>query len=84
MVELQAKLTTVQGLGGSLSSVQGFSATMSNNINIKVQTKSVEPADEEQVIVADAGFVALSKVTVGAIPSNYGKISWNGAYLLVE
>lgn len=84
MAELQAKLTTVQGLGGSLSSVQGFSATMSNNINIKVQTKSVEPADEEQVIVADAGFVALSKVTVGAIPSNYGKISWNGAYLLVE
>lgn len=84
MAELQAKLTTVQGLGGSLSSVQGFSATMSNNINIKVQTKSVEPADTEQVIVADAGFVALSKVTVGAIPSNYGKISWNGAYLLVE
>lgn len=84
MAELQAKLTTVQGLGGSLSSVQGFSATMSNNINIKVQTKSVEPTDTEQVIVADAGFVALSKVTVGAIPSNYGKISWNGAYLLVE
>ena len=84
MVELQAKLTTVQGLNGSLSSVQGFSATMSNNINIKMQTKSVEPADEEQVIVADAGFVALSKVTVGAIPSNYGKISWNGACLLVE
>ena len=84
MAELQAKLTTVQGLGGSLSSVQGFSATMSNNINIKVQTKSVEPADAEQIIVADAGFVALSKVTVGAIPSNYGKISWNGAYLLVE
>lgn len=84
MAELQAKLTTVQGFGGSLSSVQGFSATMSNNINIKVQTKSVEPTDTEQVIVADAGFVALSKVTVGAIPSNYGKISWNGAYLLVE
>lgn len=84
MAELQAKLTTVQGLGGSFSPVQGFSATMSNNINIKVQTKSVEPADEEQIIVADAGFVALSKVTVGAIPSNYGKISWNGAYLLVE
>lgn len=84
MAELQAKLTTVQGLGGSLSSVQGFSATMSNNINIKVQTKNVEPTDTEQIIVADAGFVALSKVTVGAIPSNYGKISWNGAYLLVE
>ena len=84
MTELQAKLTPVQGLGGSLSSVQGFSATMSNNINIKVQTKSVEPTDEEQIIVADAGFVALSKVTVGAIPSNYGKISWNGAVLTVS
>lgn len=84
MAELQAKLTPVQGLGGSLSSVQGFSATMSNNINIKMQTKNVEPTDEEQIIVADAGFVALSKVTVGAIPSNYGKISWNGAVLTVS
>lgn len=84
MAELNAKLTTVQGLSASVSTAQGFSATMSNNINIKVQTKTVEPADTEQVIVADAGFVALSKVTVGAIPSNYGKISWNGAVLTVS
>lgn len=84
MADLNAKLTPVQGLSASISPAQGFSASMSNNINIKMQTKNVEPADEEQIIVADAGFVALSKVTVGAIPSNYGKISWNGAVLTVS
>ena len=71
-------------LKATLSPVQGFSANLSNNINIKMQNKEVEPTDEEQVIVADAGFVGLSKVKIGAIPSNYGHIVFNGSYLLVE
>lgn len=71
-------------LKATLSSVQGFSASLSNNINIKMQSKDVTPTDEEQTIVADAGFVALSQVTVGAIPNTYGHIVFNGSYLLVE
>lgn len=84
MAELQAKLTTVQGLGGSLSSVQCFSATLSNNINIKMQSKDVTPTDEEQVIVADAGFVGLSSVKIAPIPNNYGLITWDGSTLTVS
>ncbi len=48
------------------------------------QEKSVVPSDQEQVITADGGYAALSKVTVAAIPSNYGRISFNGYELKVE
>lgn len=46
--------------------------------------KRIIPAPQEQVIVADRGYAALSKVTVTAIPSNYGRISFNGYELKVE
>jgi hypothetical protein len=84
MADLNAKLTPVQGLSASVSPAQGLSASMSNNINIKLQTKHIVAGDEPQVIVADAGFVGLSQVVLDAIPSNYGKISWNGAVLTVS
>ena len=38
----------------------------------------------EQVITADSGHAALSRVTVSAIPSNEGRISFNGYELKVE
>ena len=34
--------------------------------------------------MADGGYTALFKVTVAAIPSNYGRISFNGYELKVE
>ena len=48
------------------------------------QEKCIIPSDEEQVITADSGHAALSRVTVAAIPSNYGRISFNGYELKVE
>lgn len=48
------------------------------------QEKRVTPTAQEQVITADGGYTALSKVTVAAIPSNYGRISFNGYELKVE
>ena len=41
-------------------------------------------AADKQIITADSGYAALSKVTVAAIPSNYGRISFNGYELKVE
>lgn len=84
MPELKGKLNAVQGLSASMSATQGFSASMSNNINLKIQSKFVTATDEPQVIQPDDGFVALSQVVVDAIPSNYGKITWNGGYLIVS
>ena len=48
------------------------------------QEKCVTPEAQEQVITADVGYAALSKVTVAAFPSNYGRISFNGYELKVE
>lgn len=49
-----------------------------------LQDKEVIPSAEEQTITADAGYNGLSMVKVNPIPSNYGKITWNGIYLKVE
>ena len=48
------------------------------------QEKRIIPSSQEQVITADGWYTALSKVTVAAIPSNYGRISFNGYELKVE
>lgn len=42
------------------------------------QEKTVIPSQEEQIVTPDANYAALSKVTVGAIPSDYGKITYQG------
>ena len=71
-------------LQATLSPAQGMSANLSNNINLHMQVKEVEPTDEPQAVVPDAGYVGLSRVVVGAIPNNYGQIIFNGSYLLVK
>lgn len=48
------------------------------------QEKQIIPSDVEQVIMPDKGFTAMRSVTVAAIPSNYGRISFNGYELKVE
>lgn len=46
------------------------------------QEKEVTPSEEEQVVLPDDGFL-MSKVTVDAIPPNYGRIAWDGTALKV-
>ena len=50
---------------------------------IATQEKTVVPSDEAQDVFPDAGYSALSKVVVQPVPSNYGKITWNGIYILI-
>ena len=47
-----------------------------------VQEKEAIPSEERQEIVPDYGYL-LSKVTVDAIPSNYGRIAWDGTGIMV-
>ena len=58
--------------------------SMSQTPSGDFQEKRIIPSDEEQVITADSSHAALSRVTVAAIPSNYGRISFNGYELKVE
>lgn len=82
---LKGKLSaTSQNLCGALSSASAsFNGRLSAGYYI-LQEKVVVPGAEEQIITADVGFCGLSSVKVGAIPQNYGKITFNGVYLLVE
>lgn len=48
------------------------------------QKKTIIPCEREQVVRADAGYTGLLEVTVAAIPSNYGRITFNGYTLTVE
>ena len=48
------------------------------------QSKSVIPADNQQIIEMDSGYTGLSRVVVEAIPSSYGHITWDGTTLTVS
>lgn len=51
-------------------------------MGVATQTKTATPTDLEQVITADDGYY-LSSVTIEAIPSNYGRVGYNGGVLSV-
>ena len=81
---LKGKLSaTSQILCGVLSS---DSVTMIGTLSAGyiLQDKEVIPSAEEQTITADAGFGGLSSVKVGAIPQNYGLITYDGSSITVS
>ena len=87
MDKLAGKLSaTSQILCGVLSS---DSVTMIGTLSAGyteyiLQDKEVIPSAEEQTITADAGFGGLSSVKVGAIPQNYGLITYDGSSITVS
>lgn len=52
--------------------------------SVHLQSKTVVPGDVEQVVTANSGYTGLERVAVAPIPSNYGKISYDGVQLTVE
>lgn len=79
-MKLKGTLTNTGVLGGKLSINAGYSPTKPLNL----QAKMVIPNDTQQVITADSGYAGLSSVTVDKIPSNYGRITYDGIKILVE
>lgn len=62
----------------------GFSDAINVIIRpINLQEKTATPSDETQVVTFDLEYQGLSKVTIDPIPSNYGKIGWDGSILTV-
>lgn len=43
----------------------------------------VTPSEEEQVLATKGKYLS-NNVVINPIPSNYGKISWNGSVLIVS
>ena len=83
MSNLKGILSTAGSLTASLSAESSLTASLSSNIFIKTQEKTVTPTSQAQEITADDGYAGLSKVTVNAVPNNYGLITYNG-YILVS
>ena len=59
-----------------------FNATRIQDLTEK-QEKTVIPTQEQQIILPDSGYGALSKVTVEPIPHNYGLVTFNGGYITI-
>lgn len=82
----------------TFASPPAFNATFSGGENLKAEfgevieipvtdyyegDYSITPTTQEQ-IVPIIGKTARHNITVGAIPQNYGLITWNGATLTVS
>lgn len=81
---------TIQGVGQITGTIQGVPTlksdlTLPKVVSVPVYSGETEftPSDEEQVIRI-GGYRATQDITINPIPSNYGKIEWNGAYLTVS
>ena len=84
---LKGKLSaTSQNLCGALSSASAsLNGRLSAGYILQIlQEKVVVPGAEEQIITADVGFGGLSSVKVGAIPQNYGLITYDGSSITVS
>ena len=72
------------GTSTPLTFPQGFIAAIGAiETATPTQTLQVTPGDAQQIFDPPSGY-HFGRVTVDAIPSNYGKISFNGASLKVE
>ena len=84
---LAATISVVAGLTATISTVAGLTATISSGARAgpgKLEEITVTPAESVQVITPRPDVYGFSKVTVAPIPSNYGRIIYNGIYLKVE
>lgn len=69
-------------LTAKITGVQQIRAVISTGGKIQA-VKTVIPADTEQTVAPDSGYDGLAKVVVQKIPSDYGKILYNGGYIRV-
>lgn len=51
---------------------------------LTMQEKTVTPGAYDQEIIPDGPNACLTKVIVQKIPSNWGRITWDGEKLIVE
>lgn len=50
----------------------------------RLQVREVTPTNEEQTITPEEGYAGMRQVIVHKIPSNYGKITYDGAKIIVS
>ena len=87
MDKLTATLAGVGGLSAELAGEATLSAGLTIPQAVAVEEYTgpyeFEPLAEEQVVEI-SGKRATQDITIGAIPQNYGLITWNGSTLTVS
>lgn len=75
LVELEEKTVSANGTYTPTAGKVFSQVTVEVENAASFQEKTVTPAKTVQTVEPDEGYDALSKVTVGAIPDNYGDVS---------
>ena len=74
-------------ISGSLSGSGTISATLGVPVYAEYETyegeTEVTPSDEAQVLLT-SGLLMVDNITINPIPSNYGRIEWNGSIITVS
>ena len=74
-MSLSGRLSTTGGLSGSLSVGEHYTPDYEGPYEFT-------PTNSAQVVLID-GKKATEDIIIGAIPSNYGRIVWNGAVMTI-
>lgn len=64
--------------------LRGILYAPSSAEGMTLQEKTVTPTTVDITVLPDGVNTALMKVTVKKIPSNYGRITWDGEKLTIE
>ena len=85
--EIRARLTAAAGIGGRVSEADQITGTMTLPKALQPSEYdgpyTVTPGNAAQILET-SGRCMTGNVTVEKIPSNYGKITWNGYVLTVS
>jgi len=87
-VSFKVKFSTNDPIPVKFNAPDAFAAKFDKHIVVPVTNYydgeySITPADEPQTIPI-IGKTARQNITVGAIPNNYGLITWNGSTITVS
>ena len=66
------------------SGKRGYHMYFRKSAAVKLEKREVIPSDKVQRVTPGDGYGGLEEVTVAAIPSNYGKITYDGSKILVS
>ena len=85
--ELFGTLTAQQGIIGTLTALQGIQGTLTipSAVGVEIYDGEYEftPTEDTQTVIIE-NKMAVQDITINPIPSNYGRITWNGTTITVS
>lgn len=83
LIDLTADTVTASTLVYGYTAHDASGAPITGDFNTALRSDSVTPSESQQTVTPGSGYYGLSQVTVDPIPSNYGRIAWDGSAITV-